>query len=391
MSAVTYERIWEELAPRVPTLLELSRRIHGHPELAFAERDASRRCADILAAEGFRVLAPYAGLDTAFRASIGTGELEVGIFAEYDALPEIGHACGHNIIAAAAVGAGVALAGLVDDLGITLHVFGTPAEESGGGKILMHEAGAFAGLGCALMLHPGPDEIVETASYSLADIAVEFSGREAHASASPERGRNAADAVTIAQVAIGLLRQHLLPGQQVHGIVSKGGAAPNIVPGATEALYYLRATDTTALADLEERVGNCFAAGALGTGCTHRVRTVSPTYTNLTTDRGLNQLYRNAIESTGRRPLSRDAAASKPLGSTDMGNISNVIPSIHPMIGLDADGATTHQREFAAAAVSPSADRAVRDGAFALAATAAAAAADPEQRARLIARSRLHG
>ncbi|AOW94410.1 peptidase M20 [Rhodococcus sp. WMMA185] len=362
----------------------LSHSIHSEPELAFEEFRSAAKVAELLKTNGFDVVSGVAELPTAFDAKFGSGDLVIGICAEYDALPEIGHACGHNIIAASAVGAGVALAAVADRLGITVRVIGTPAEESGGGKIAMLERGVFDGVAAALMVHPGPDDITGATSLALADFTVTFTGREAHASAFPELGRNAADAATLTQVGIGLLRQHLSPGQQVHGIVSDGGTAPNIVPARTEMHYYLRAETTAALSELTERAQACFAAGALGTGCTHEIRTVSPTYTELTPDPWLVAAYREQIVDMGRAPIPREEEGARPLGSTDMGNITNVLPGIHPVIGIETGGAVPHQPEFAAACITESADRAVIDGAIALARTAVRAATDGTERERLL-------
>ncbi|MFB7878163.1 M20 family metallopeptidase [Nocardia sp. NPDC056064] len=365
-------------------LIALSHAIHAEPELAFAETRSVAKILEPLVARGFAVTTGVAGLPTAFRAVYGSGPLTVGLCAEYDALPEIGHACGHNIIAATAVGAALGLAEVADELGLTVIVLGTPAEESGGGKVLMLEAGAFDDIAMALMVHPGPSDIVGARSLALADLAITFHGREAHASAAPELGRNAGDAVTLTQVALGLLRQHLRPGQQLHGIVADGGVAPNIVPGRAELLYYLRATDAASLDDLMRRAKACFEAGALATGCTHEIRTLAPTYTELTPDPALSALYRAQITGLGRLPIAPELEGLRPLGSTDMGNVTNVIPGIHPVIGIDAGGAVTHQPEFAAAAVNASADRAVLDGALALARTAVAVARDEVHRDRLL-------
>ncbi|WP_370450405.1 M20 family metallopeptidase [Nocardia otitidiscaviarum] len=364
-------------------LAALSHAIHDEPELAFEERRSAAKVIEPLAEHGFEIETGVGGLPTAFTASYGHGDLVVGLFAEYDALPEIGHACGHNIIAAASVGAGLGLAAVADRLGITVKVYGTPAEESGGGKVLMLERGVFDDTAMALMVHPGPEDIVGAHSLALADLQVVFHGREAHASAAPEYGRNAGDAATVAQVALGLLRQHLLPGQQLHGIVGSGGVAPNIVPGHAELLYYLRAEDSAALDDLMRRASACFEAGALATGCTHDIRQLAPTYTELTPDAALLLAYREQIIGLGRAPIAPELEAARPLGSTDMGNVTNVIPGIHPIIGIDAGGAVTHQPAFAAAAVNASADRAVLDGATALARTAIQVASDELHRDRL--------
>ncbi|MET8775532.1 M20 family metallopeptidase [Nocardia sp. NPDC004654] len=374
------------VAAAATRLIELSHSLHAEPELAFEETRSVAKVLAPLAERGFEIHPGVADLPTAFRASYGSGELTVGICAEYDALPEIGHACGHNIIAASAVGAALGLAEVADELGITVVVLGTPAEESGGGKVLMLERGVFDDVAMAMMVHPGPYDIVGARSLALADIGVVFHGHEAHASAAPEHGRNAGDAVTVAQVALGLLRQHLLPGQQLHGIVSDGGVAPNIVPGRAELLYYLRAVDSASLEDLMRRASACFEAGALATGCTHEIRTLAPTYTELTPDPALLCAYREQIADLGRVPIAPELEAQRPLGSTDMGNVTNVIPGIHPVIGIDAGGAVTHQPGFAAASVNASADRAVTDGAVALARTAIAVARDEEHRDRLLQR-----
>lgn len=366
------------------TVLALSHSIHAEPELAFEEHRSAAKIVEVLREGGFEVRTGVAELPTAFEATYGSGELVVAFCAEYDALPGIGHACGHNIIAASAVAAGFGLAALADELGVTVRVIGTPAEETGGGKVLMLERGVFDDVGAALMVHPGPFDVTGATSLALADLAVTYTGREAHASAAPEYGRNAADAATVAQVALGLLRQHLVPGQQMHGIVSDGGRAPNIVPGRSELLYYLRATTADLLDDLTERAGACFEAGALATGCSHEVSTVSPPYTPLTPDPWLVRAYREEIIGLGRAPLPVEEEGSRPLGSTDMGNVTNVVPGIHPVIGLDSGGAVTHQPEFAAACVTASADLAVLDGARAMAATAARAAKDPQRRAVLL-------
>ncbi|RMI31739.1 M20 family metallopeptidase [Nocardia stercoris] len=375
------------LAAAGDELIALSHSIHAEPELAFAETRSVAKVLAPLRARGFEIRTGVADLDTAFVADYGSGDLVVGLCAEYDALPEIGHACGHNIIAASTVGTALALAEVADRLGITVRVFGTPAEESGGGKVLMLDRGVFDGTALAMMVHPGPADIVGARSLALSDLAVDFYGRAAHASAAPEQGRNAGDAVTVAQVALGLLRQHLRPGQQLHGIVFSGGVAPNIVPDRAELLYYLRAVDSESLDDLMRRASACFEAGALATGCTHRVRTLAPTYTELTPDPVLLTVYRDQIADLGRVPLAPELEAAHPLGSTDMGNVTNVIPGIHPVIGLEAGGAVTHQPEFAAACVTASADRAVLDGATALARTAIMVATNDEHRNRLLERS----
>src|SRR3954462_3150229 len=235
-------------------LVELSHSIHAEPELAFAEHRSCAKTQALVAERGFQVTAAPGGLDTAFRADFGSGSLVVGICAEYDALPGIGHACGHNIIAASAVGTALALADVADALDLTVVLLGTPAEEAGGGKALMLEAGTFDDIAATVMVHAGPLDSARPRSLSLSQVAVEYLGREAHAAVAPYLGLNAADAITISQVAIGLLRQQLAPGQMVHGIVTDGGQATNVIPGRAEMEYTMRANDAWSLRELEGRM-----------------------------------------------------------------------------------------------------------------------------------------
>jgi amidohydrolase len=367
-------------------LLGLSHRIHGHPEVGFEEERASHWAAGALSDAGFEVAMGVCDLPTAFVATAGRGPLHIGICAEYDALPGIGHACGHNVICAAAVGAGLALRGLADDLGLTVSVFGTPAEEGGGGKVLMLERGAFAGVHAAMMVHPAPLEQDRMGCLAVAHLEVSYRGKAAHASAYPEQGVNAADAITVAQTAIGLLRQHIAPSDRIHGIVTHGGDAPNIVPAHTTASFYVRSRTLAELAELEPRVYRCFEAGALATGCTVEVRPECPAYSEMRADAELTAVYRAAAEALGRVfPDLPAALVERTAGSTDMANVSLALPTIHPMLGIGSLPAVNHQPEFAAHCISPAADQACLDGAVALAWTAIDAATTPALRARLLA------
>lgn len=365
-------------------LVGLSRSIHAEPELAFAEHRSAAKVADLLAAEGFEVERGVADLETAFTASFGSGDLVLGLCAEYDALPEVGHACGHNVIAAASAGAALALRDVADELGLTVRVIGTPAEEVGGGKVLMLERGVFDDVSLSMMVHPAPYEAIAARSLAITDVEVHYTGKPSHAAAAPHLGVNAADAITVAQVAIGLARQHLEPGQMVSGIVTRGGTVPNVVPDRTSAMFDLRAEDMESLHRLEQRINRCFEAGALATGCTHEVVKVSPVYAELTPDPWLADAYRRAVTALGRTPLSAAEERGHKIGSTDMGNITRALPAIHPTIAIDCGDAVNHQIEFATACASASADRAVLDGALALAWTTIAAASDDAQRARLV-------
>lgn len=362
-------------------LVALSHEIHAHPELGFEEELASHWCADELARAGFDIEFGAGGLATAFSAWVGSGDLAIGICCEYDALPQVGHACGHNVIAAAGVGAGVALAQIADDLGITVRVLGTPAEEGGGGKILMLEEGAFDGLSAAMMVHPAPSELTQMPVRAVSHLIVRFHGKEAHASGFPWLGINAADALTVSQVGIGLLRQHAKRDDQVHGIVTRGGAAPNIVPGLTEAAYYIRSGSLEGLNKWEPRVRACFEAGALATGSTVEFIPGGPTYSEFRTDERVAEAYRrNAVELG--RTFAPDLEHAL-VASTDMANISLALPSIHPTLDIGAKDAVNHQPEFAAYCATPTADKAMLDGAKAMAWTIIDIASDDSERARL--------
>ncbi len=387
-TATAPDSVRDAVLARRGDLLELSHSIHAEPELAFQEFRSAAKTRALVAERGFEIIDAPGGLATAFRASYGSGPLKVGVCAEYDALPEIGHACGHNIIAAAAVGAALALAEVADELGLTVVLLGTPAEEAGGGKVLLLRAGTFDDLAATVMIHPGAIDIAAARSLALSEVAVRYHGREAHAAVAPYLGVNAGDAVTVAQVALGLLRQQLAPGQMLHGIVTDGGAAPNVIPARAGMRYTMRAAGTASLRELEDRVGDCFLAGALATGCDYEVSETEPTYEALAPDPWLADVFRAEMQRLGRTPLPPEVEATLPLGSTDMGNVTQVMPGIHPVVGVGAEaGVSVHQPEFAAASVAPGGDAAVIDGAVLLARTVVTLAQTPAERARVLDRA----
>ncbi|HMZ14007.1 MAG TPA: amidohydrolase, partial [Mycobacterium sp.] len=319
-------RAEDVVAARRGDLIELSHSIHAEPELAFDEHRSCAKTQALAAERGFALTAAPGGLPTAFRADYGSGPLVIGICAEYDALPGIGHACGHNIIAASAVGTALALADVADDLGLTVALIGTPAEESGGGKALLIEAGVFDDVAAAVMLHPGPIDIAAARSLALSEVTVTYTGRESHAAVAPYLGVNAADAVTVAQVAIGLLRQQLAPGQMTHGIVTEGGSATNVIPGRARLQYTMRAGDSASRRALEDRMRGCFEAGAVATGCAYEIVEAAPAYAELAPDRWLAEVFRAEMVRMGRVPVPADVEAGVPLGSTDMGNVTQLLP-----------------------------------------------------------------
>ncbi len=351
-------------------LVRLSEQLHAHPETAWQEHRSARWVAEALEEAGFAVTPAYLGLDTAFLATYGSGPFRLGLCAEYDALPGLGHACGHNLIAAITAGAARALAPLADTAGLTIEVYGTPAEEGGGGKIELLERGGFAGLDLAMMAHPAPVDVAEANPFAVSHSHVSFQGTAAHAAAYPEHGVNAADAFTVAQVAIGLLRQQLPPTTRVHGVMTNGGEAPNAIPARTDGRWYVRAENLEQLADTEQKVRRCFEAGALATGSSLELTPESKPYAEFRTYRPALEAYIRNAERLGRTSDLNSPGGRMNRASTDMGNVSQVVPAIHPYVGIGSLPALNHQPEFAAHCVGDPAEKALLDAATALAWTA---------------------
>lgn len=382
------ERVQARIEGAAKELTELSHDIWAHPELAFEEHYAAEVCAKVLGNAGFNVTLGVGDLPTAFVAEYGSGPLVVGICSELDALPAVGHACGHNMIAASGVGAGIGLTAVADELDLTVRVYGTPAEEGGGGKIIMLQNGAFDGVHFSMMVHPAPTERAGINTLATTSFEYHFSGHPAHASAAPEKGINAADAITIAQVAVGLLRQQLPKGDQVHGIVIDGGDATNIIPHRTAAKFQLRSPTVERLRDLVPRVHACFEAGALATGATLETKPTRIPYTEFAPDDELIELYQANAEALGRTFAPPDVDGG---GSTDMANLSLLMPTIHPMLGLDAGDSINHQVEFAKLCRTPEADRTTIEGAIAMAWTTVDAALNDTMRQRFLAGDTTYG
>jgi len=371
----------ERLEAARESLIELSHRIHAHPELGWEEEKASAWVAETLSDAGFKVERGVCDLPTAVLARAGSGPLHVGFCAEYDCLPGIGHACGHNVIAAMGVGAAIAAAKVADDAGLTITLLGTPAEEvQPSGKVLMLERGAFKGLHAAMMVHPAPWDQLAPPIIAASMFEVLYTGKESHASAFPERGINAADALVVAQTGIALLRQQILSTDRIHGIVTNGGAAPNVIPAHTAAKYIVRSKTLEQLRNLLPRVHRCFEAGALATGCKMEIVGGDKPDAEMVSDQELAALYRRNAEGLGRKFNEAAIAA----GSTDMGNVSLELPAIHPFIGINSLPAVNHQPEFTAHCVKEEADHALFDGALAMAWTAIDAASEPALRNRLM-------
>jgi amidohydrolase len=312
-------------------------------------------------------------MDTAFLATRVFGEdgPTVGVFCEYDALPGIGHACGHNIVAAAGAGAAVSAARLLESRGVTsgrIVVIGSPGEEGGGGKARLIDAGALAGVDAAVMIHPAGFDIIERPLLGRLSLEVTFTGRAAHAAGSPYEGLNALDAATLMLVSIGLLRQQLRPESRVHAIVVEGGEAVNVIPERSRLKVFVRSPDPEYLRGrLQTAVQDCAGGAAMATGTTVEVTEIAPAYEPLNGNGLLADLARRAFVAVGREP----AADPVPGGSSDMGNVSQILPAIHPYICV-RPGLSMHTRDFADAADSPDADRAVTDAATILGSVLAA-------------------
>ncbi len=372
-----------ELRRRTPELLELSHAIHADPELSWEEHRAAARVADLLESAGFAVTRAAYGVPTAVEGTIGSGDLTVVLCAEYDALPGIGHGCGHNVIAAAGVGAALALAPVADDAGLTVRLLGTPAEEHGGGKVALLNAGAWEGVDFSMMVHGMTG--VDGSATSMRSTAVErfeviFTGRTAHAAAMPEQGINAAAAATVALTAFALLRQHVSNQTNMNAFISEGGQATNIIPDRAVVQVELRAYDLEVWRDLKRRVLACFEGAAIATGCQWSWQPTEHPYAMVDSDPDLGGLWDANLVARGRTIVPESVLGG---GSTDMGNVSQVVPAIHPLIAFLGEVGPVHSPDFTASAITTAADHAALDGAVILAWTAIDAALDPAVRAEL--------
>jgi amidohydrolase len=343
--AAAVERLGDELEA-------LSHRIHGHPELGYQEVKAAGWLTEFLSAQGFKVERGVADVETAFRATLESGEgPTIAILCEYDALPAIGHACGHNVIASAGVGAGAALAAVRGQLPKgRVQVIGTPAEEGGGGKVRLIRGGVFRDVDAAMMIHGWDRWVPHQDLLGVVRVGFEFTGRAAHASADPWEGVNALDAVIQTFNNVGLLRQQVRPDARIHGIVTSGGAAPNIIPETAAAMFYVRAANLDYLEALQARVIACAEGAATATGCALETTVYDNTYEPMKRNPTLADAFRANMQRVG---VPESPELKERLGSSDVGNVSQVIPAIQPYVRIAPDGTPWHSRAFAEAAVSP--------------------------------------
>ena len=368
------EMVIGEVDAHQSELIELSLMIHQNPEVAFKEVKAAAWLTEYLEGKGFKVERGICQLATAFKGSYGTGKPAVALLAEYDALPKIGHGCGHNIIGTTAVGAAVAARKAVDAAGGSVVVIGTPAEESYGGKVLMAERGAFQDIDAAMLAHPHGVDMASMRSLACIRLEVQFFGKAAHAAGSPDRGVNALEAMIQAFNGINSLRQHINERARIHGIITHGGEAPNVVPDYTAATFLVRSEWESYLDELKEKVLNCFKAASLATGARLEYEW-SSYYAPLKCNLVLADLFGKNMETLGRSVLP---PMRRGLGSSDMGNVSVLVPSIHPMVAITTLDVVAHSPEFAEAAASEAGNRGLLDGAKAMAMTVVDLITQPE-------------
>jgi amidohydrolase len=336
------------------SLNRLSNEIWQNPELCFEEHAAHKVLTDYLEGQGFAVERHYCGMKTAFRAKFGSGKPNVCVICEYDALPEIGHACGHNLIAEAGIAAGIGVKAYLEKEGCTgtVTVMGTPAEEGGGGKVQLIEKGGFDGIDIAIMAHPAPVDIIAGSVNARTTLSVEFTGKASHAAAFPWEGINALDAVVSAYNNVSVMRQQMKPTWRTHCIVTNGGAKPNIIPEKASLLYYIRAPNLAELQELRDKVTACFEGAAKATKCTAEIKEVDVTYTNLHSNPILAKLFAENYDKMGVKDYMFEGKAS---WSTDMGNVSYVVPSLHPTYAIGSGKEFNHTREFTAVTNTPEA------------------------------------
>lgn len=356
-------------------LFSLSCDFYHNPETGLKEFKTSAACVSMLEEFGFKIDKGVAGMETAFKAAFGNGRPAISLLVEMDALPQIGHGCGHNISGIASVGAAIAVSKLIPKAGGSIVVLGTPAEEIGVGKIAMIKAGVFNGLDCAMMAHPSSKRMVSRVFLGLIRLNLYFKGKPSHAAAYPEEGINALDAVIQTFNSINAMRQQLRSDVRIHGIITDGGAAPNIIPEKASASFYVRAKDLEELYSVKEKVLNCASGAALATGCLLTVEEDADMNAPLKQNKAFADIYRRQMEFLGFK--EDDFPMDKNAGSSDIGNVSQVLPTIHPHILLKR-GINIHTREFADATITDDGKNAIMEGAKCLALTAVELITDKE-------------
>jgi amidohydrolase len=363
-------------------LVALSQDLHANPEVGFGEHRSVAALAKLIESHGHSARVGVGGLDTALLATAGGTGPHVAVLAEYDALPGIGHGCGHNIICSTAAGGFLGAAAVAERVGGRVSLIGTPAEEGGSGKEILARAGVFDDVDAVVMLHPFSQDIALHPFLGRRQLHMVFHGVSAHASAQPFMGRNALDAAVSAYQGVAALRQHLPPSDRVHGVFTDGGSKPNVVPDRAAVLFYLRSADAETLRDLAERLRRIALGAAEMTGCGVDLEWDElPPYLPIRFNQSLAGRWAVHQRTLGRNAIPAGIVPDFLTGSTDLGNLSYRMPAIHPMIAVSEPTVALHTEAFATAAASPAADAAVRDGAYGLAMTAADYLADADLRA----------
>lgn len=374
MAQASISQLKDQLGSRLdalrPELERIGRDIYANPEIGYQERKAVGWLSEFLTKQGFAVEVGVADTPTAFVASRRTGSgPTIAFLAEYDALRGLGHGCGHNLIAMASTGAGVAVAELLDRFPGRVQVIGTPAEEGGGGKIRLIRGGIFQEVDAAMMFHPDSRTQVLHWALAVTHMHFEFTGRAAHASGDPEQGINALDAFVQAYSAISMLRQHIRDGSRLHGFLIEGGTAPNIVPERTRGEFLVRARDEAYMQELVQKVKNIFQAAALATGCSVKLTFDEEPYSDMRNNGVLAGLFEENLQRLGIDPV--EGVPWEHAGSTDMGNVSHVVPAIHPTLAIAPAEVPGHSQAFLEASGSLRGYQAMVDAAKALAMTGA--------------------
>jgi len=369
--------VFEAVEDLETTLIDLSQRIHRHPEVKFEEHKAACWISEAAEEAGFRVEKPIGGLDTAFRASFpGSSEgPTIAFLAEYDALPKLGHGCGHNLIGPASLGAALGLRKGMDGLPGEIQLIGTPGEEGGGGKVILAEAGVFDEVDVAMMFHPSGRTILWKHALARRKLFIEFFGKAAHAAAVPEKGISALDATIQTFQNINAMREHIIDSSRIHGIITDGGDAPNIVPDYSASLFYIRARDDDYCDELLEKVKNCARGASLATGARVEME-MQGAYKSLQPNTPLAQAFKANLEAL--EWSFDDVDPAEKIGSTDLGDVSHITPSIHPYLSIGPKDLAGHSTEFVEASASEQAFTAMMAAAKAMAATAVDILLDPD-------------
>jgi len=357
-------------------LIAVSHAIHENPELGYEEHFAHERLTKVLMNKGLTVSTNAYELETAFEATAGESGPIVALLCEYDALPGIGHACGHNIIAAAGLGAGLAVSTLADTFNGRLRILGTPAEEGGGGKVRMLNKGAFDSVEAVLMIHPADEDLPNMSSLAVQQLKATYTGKAAHAAAAPEKGINALDGAVLGYMGVAALRQHIAPDERLHGIFTNGGQKANIVPENAESTWYVRSSTMERLEILKNRLLETLQGGAKSAGCGIELEWINEPYAEVLDNGPLLNAYMENSESIGR--IIRPSESGGVVGSTDLGNVSHVVPSIHPMVKVAPEGTAIHTVDFEKCAKSIEADMGLLDSAKSLAMTVLDCWHDPD-------------